>query len=46
MKHLHKILAILLAFTTLFLFAACSSGGGHTPIANDPKAPVKGRAKF
>lgn len=46
MKHLHKMLAILLALTTLFLFAACSSGGEHTPIANDPEAPVKGKGKI
>ncbi len=46
MKHLHKMLAILLALTTLLLFAACSSGGGHTPIANDPEAPVNGEGKI
>lgn len=46
MKHLNKMLAILLAFTTLFLLTACSSGGEHTPIANDPEAPVKGKGKI
>lgn len=46
MKHLNKMLAILLALTTLFLFAACSSGGEHTPIANDSEAPVKGEGKI
>ena len=45
MKHLIKVLALLLALAMLGSLAACSSGGGHAPVPNEPEAPVKGEGK-